>query len=80
MKVEFKDEQNTATPNGGGMLANKTDADQIATGLAAGIMLRGLAVPQVMPPLNVLLATRSCPSLSCSTTLATTALPTSNVP
>jgi hypothetical protein len=55
------------------MLANKTNADQIAAGLTAEIMLRGLAVPQVTPPLNVLLATRSCP------TLATTTLPTSNV-
>ncbi len=63
----------------GGTQANKTDADQIAAGLAAGIMLRGLAVPPVTLPLNILLATRSCPRISCSTTLATTTLPTFNV-
>ena len=64
----------------GGTQANKTDADRIAAGLAAGIMLRGLAVPPVMPPLNILLATRRCPRISCLTTLATTTLPTFNVP
>ena len=64
----------------GGTQANKTDADRIAVGLAAGIMLWGLAVPLVKLPLNILLATKSCPRISCSTTLATTTLQTFSVP
>ena len=60
--------------------ANKTDADRIAAGPAAEIMQRGAEVPQVKPPQNILLATKSCLRISCLTTLATTTLPIFSVP
>ena len=43
--------------------ANKTDEDRIAAGPATGIMLQGAEVPQIKPPQNILLATKSCPRI-----------------
>ena len=82
MKTKFKEEKNATKLADGGEEANKTNADRITAGPAAGtgIMLRGAEVPQVTPPQNILLAAKSCPRISCLTTLATTTLPTFNVP
>ena len=62
MKIEIKEDKTPQSSLMEETEANITDAWRTA-GSAVGIMLRGVEVPQVKPPQNILLATKSCPRI-----------------